>query len=149
MSAALARSRDRAVAAMRLSAAAVMVFGFTGTGALAGLLARQHAETAPTSEAGDANGDAQAVKQGGKKKAAATSVQSASRTVRLPASSQPRRVLVVVHEPAAGDAAPAAPAAPAPQASVSAAPAPAPAPVVAPPPEPVEPSGSSSGSDPG
>ncbi len=147
MSAALARSRDRAVAAMRLSAAAVVVFGFTGTGALAGLLARQHAETAPTSEAGDANSDAQAVKQGGKKTAAATSAQSAGRTVRLPASSQPRRVLVVVHEPEAG--APVAPAASAPQASVPAAPAPAPAPVVAPPPEPVEPSGSSSGSDPG
>lgn len=131
MSADLARSRDRAVHAMRTVAVVVLLLGLTLTGALAGVFARQNPPSGGTDAAG--TGSEPAAVPGG--------------------AGQP--VLVVVHEPARtpdgvpgsapGGAVPAAE--PAPAAPV--APAPAPVPTVAAPPAPVETAATSSGSGPG
>jgi hypothetical protein len=140
MSTALGRSRDRAIATMRWVATGVILFGFTATGGIAGLLSRQHAEASSTSTA-EGTQDAQAGPEN-------TPRAAGQRDVRLPLSTSSHRVLVVVHGPSRAGTQDVAPAA---DGSSAAAPAPAPAPVptVTPPPEQVEPVGSSSGSDPG
>ena len=131
MSAALARSRDRAVSTLRALVVTLVLLGLTATGALAGVFARQQSFTSTDSA------EAEAPKAG--------------------AAKPSRQVLMVVHHPASVSAttpstpagappaaAPAvAPAAPAP------APAPAPVPTVSAPAAPAEPAASSSGSDPG
>ena len=140
MSTALGRSRDRAIATMRWVATGVVLFGFTATGGIAGLLSRQHAETTSTSEAEGAQ-DAQAGPEN-------ASLAAGRQNVRLPLGTSSQRVLVVVHRTFRAGAQDVAPAA---DRSSAAAPAPAraPVPTVTPPPEQVEPVGSSSGSDPG
>jgi hypothetical protein len=139
MSTTLGRSRDRALATMRWVATGVILFGFTATGGIAGLLSRQHAEATSTSTA-EGTQDAQAGPEN-------PSQAAGQRNVRLPLSTSSHRVLVVVHGPSrAGTQDVAAPAA---DGSSAAAPAPAPVPTVTSPPEQVEPVGSSSGSDPG
>lgn len=138
MSTALARSRDRAIATMRWVATGVILFGFTATGGIAGLLARQHAEATSTSTA-EGTQDAQAGPEN-------TPRAGGQRNGRLSLSTSLHRVLVVVHGPSRAGTQDGAPAA---DGSSAAAPAPAPVPTVTPPPEQVEPVGSSSGSDPG
>ena len=127
MSAALARSCDRAVNTLRTLVVALVLLGLTATGALAGVFARQPAF--------------------GEEEAAGTEAPPAN------ATKTGQRKLMVVHHPASGPTATSSALAGAPAAAVPAAPAPAPAPTPAPvvsaPPAPVESSGTSSGSDPG
>jgi len=129
MSAALARSRDRAVSWLRLLGLVLLLLGLTLTRALAGVFARE-----TTAEGGAS---------------AATAETGAAPHRRTAPAASAGQVLVVVHRlagPAEGTAPLAATAAPAPPAP--AAPVPE-APTVSAPTAPVEPAGTSSGSDPG